>query len=143
MIGRDGSKVICAEWCGGGCTQNGYDQAMKLAKSVAQVLGPNWVPFINENLGWYPYAQTKCGRLRVAIDKRTLSGGARGLYYTAYLGENPPGAHWVESASNPRQAVLMVIDQAKERLERIGAMLRALPYVEAPPRSKSKRTRRG
>lgn len=47
------ATVYCAPACGGGCTLEAHDEAVKKAAALAKKLGPAWKPHVWENLGWH------------------------------------------------------------------------------------------
>lgn len=121
-------KIKCADWCGYGCTQEGYDQALRLAKGVAKKLGKGWNPRVNENLGWHPSVISACERVKVHFDVRNISG--RGFKYTAFLGvPGQGGGIWVESDGTPEGAVEAVIRSARASVRRHVAMVTNLPKI--------------
>lgn len=109
----------CADWCGGGCTQEEYDRAVLLADKLVEHLGEGWVPQITENLGWHARAVSASGTVKVCAR------GDRG--YVAYLGDaNFPGGRWVEYGDTPKGAVSAVMAQAKAEIDKLTGWLEGL-----------------
>ena len=50
-------KKKCAKWCGRGCTEREWKEAVKAGRALAKACGPGWKARIHENLGWHYSAQ--------------------------------------------------------------------------------------
>ncbi len=113
-------KKRCAKWCGRGCSKTEYDTAMRLAKRIARELGPDWKPVVAHNMGWYPRAASRCGRMNVSPS---------GSNYVAFLQDG----RWVEDGKTPTIAARKVIRTAKKYLATLTAMLKDLPTIVGAP----------
>ncbi len=60
--------------CGGGCTQEQYEAAMRGADTLISLLPPGWKESVHENLGWFYEAVSPCGRLSVSPRSPGLEG---------------------------------------------------------------------
>ncbi len=113
------SKKKCATWCGGGCTEEGYTEAMDYADWLVQRLGENWHPVVTENMGWYSKAISNNGTI-------TVYGNKYGREYTAYLNEpGHIGGRWVKSGATPKAAVRAVLKMAMQERDTINSIIEA------------------
>ena len=122
----------CEPRCGRGCTQAEYDRAVRLAADTAKVLGKGWTPHVDDNLGWYAWAVSPCGRIKVHASKSVMAVKGRirnqPRTYTAYLGRADfPGGKWAEHAFSPRAAVRKVIGVALQYVAADAALVKDLP----------------
>lgn len=112
--------IYCSPACGGGCTFAAYENAHKLANSLAKRLSSpraTWTTYVHENLGWHYSVISPCGRIMVSEDR----GSPR---YSALFGE--PFSHmgiWVARGRTAKAAVRNVIQVAERELEKIQAHL--------------------
>lgn len=120
---RSGKKY-CSPACGGGCTWDAYQRAQRDAQKLAEHLGPTWIPKVWENLGWHYKAVSSNGKLKVhpSIWQGKITG------YIAFLGEGEFGGRWVVDYEDPREAVRVVIQTAKDDiLGELAMLLEILP----------------
>jgi hypothetical protein len=106
----------CADWCGGGCTQEQYAQAVQAADKLVQQLGEGWRPEVYENLGWHFGAASPCDRVRVSVRK--------GDNYLALIGE--AGSHagqWAGVGDTAKAAVGAVLARTKAERDKLTAWL--------------------
>jgi len=113
------SRRMCASWCGRGCTKAEHDRALRLATACARKLGKGWRPRVHENLGWYGYTVSSCGRItvRVSSPRRNVQ------RFLAQLGDG----RWSSSGLNPGAAVDAVVSQARSEVSRLRELVENLP----------------
>jgi len=108
---RRGS-IYCSPACGGDCTFDAYQVALKNAAKLAECLGPDWRGDVWENLGWHYRALSACKRIKVNPNHW---GGKNPESYSAFLGAPDfPGGKWAVSGKTPEEAVKLVIAYAKK-----------------------------
>ncbi len=108
----------CATWCGRGCTEEEYQQAIRSSHALAKRMGKGWKPNVWENLGWHYAVVSPCRRLKVHPCGRS---------FTAYLGEpDCPGGRWAEHGSTPKAAVRNVLRVARREADVIAALVEGL-----------------
>jgi len=109
----------CAKWCGRGCTEQEYQQAVSAGAKLAARLGKGWKPVIWENLGWHYQAVSPCRRLKVHP--------SHGKGYIAFLGEADfPGGTWAEHGATPAAAVRAVVCLARRDVADITSLIGGL-----------------
>lgn len=59
------STKRCADWCGRGCTEEEYQEAVNAGEIMAGQLGEGWGVKIWENMGWHHSAVSLSGTLQV------------------------------------------------------------------------------
>lgn len=97
---RRSGDLYCAPACGGGCTWDEYQSAVKYAKDLVKTLGAGWKADVTENLGWHWGASR---------DGATISGYPKS-YMVIILGK------WVAHHRNPRKAFAAALVMAKAEL---------------------------
>jgi len=108
----------CAKWCGRGCTEQEYQQAVSGGTALARRLGKGWKSVVWENLGWHYQAVSPCRRLKVHPN---------GTGYTAFLGEaSSPGGTWAEHGRTPESAIRAVVRVAKREVVSIAELVEGL-----------------
>lgn len=117
-------NVYCSPACGGNCTWEKYQAAVKRGNVLAKLLGPGWKGEVWENLGWhykvtYPLPDG-------VIDVR--ENGYR-PHFTAYI--NSSDAQFVDSDNNIAAAVRRVVRTGNKRLQFVAGLLATASAVAA------------
>lgn len=113
----------CADWCGRGCTEEEYDQAVRAADRLVAQLGEGWKADVWENLGWHARAVSASGTVRVHI--------SRGGGYYAFFGEvKVPGGRWWADGDTPKAAVSAVVAKVEAERDKLTAWLDGLHVEE-------------
>ena len=114
---RDGD-TYCAPACGAGCTVDEYFDAKRDGANLAKRLGEGWRSEVKENLGWYYYAVSSCGRIKVSAVRD-------GNSFTAFLGEPGQGlgGRWACHAKTPEQAIQDVVAEGLAAFDEIADLL--------------------
>ncbi len=123
---RDGRRY-CAPACGRGCTEVEYERAKANAAKLAKALGAGWEPLVWENLGWHWGASAPHIRVLGFMFKSRAPNK-----YSAWLHMAPEGSggqQWTAESDDPCEAVRKVVSEARDDLDAIAAMLRAVDEV--------------
>lgn len=105
----------CASWCGGGCTQEQFDEATSTAWKLAVELGEGWTIRVWENLGWH-FSLISPSRTIKVSGARSRGG------YTALI--SPPGEVYGTTGLTgrgdaPRAAVENTVALTRERIAQL------------------------
>ncbi len=111
----------CADWCGYGCTQKMYDEALWTAQHTAKRLGDGWKAEVFENMGWHSKVVSENGRVSVSPPNAR----AQSKHYTAYFDK---GQHYSASGATPTAAVGAVLAQVRVDAEDMMQALEELDY---------------
>jgi hypothetical protein len=105
--------IKCAKWCGRGCTEEEYNEAVTAADTLVEHLGKGWQPRVHENMGWFFSAVSLSGTVKVHVNPAG---------YTAYLGEaGSPGGSFTARGDTPRGAVVAVVRKAKAYVDKVSS----------------------
>ncbi len=114
--------IKCAKWCGRGCTEEEYNDAVRRADQLVEHLGGmggRWVPRVMENMGWHSSVVSASGTVKVNV--HTYNGKSS---YTAFVGSaDTPGGQWAEHGDTPKGAVAAVIAKAKVNVKMVTSWL--------------------
>ena len=107
----------CADWCGGGCTQEQYDEAVHKGNRMAQELGEGWTLDVWENRGWH-YATVS--------PSQTIRVYPSGLSYIAFINafQQAGGqSKLVGHGDTPRQAVEDTVRLTRKEIGKLESWL--------------------
>jgi len=116
---RSLGNTYCSPACGFGCKRTDYDIVVLEAAALAERMGPEWMPRVWENLGWY-YEVTK----GVAVIHAHRYHGQI-LSYTAFFNTVP---QVVAHSREPEDALASVLKQSKAMEQEITKALSVLEY---------------
>ena len=109
----------CAEWCGSGCTQKMYDEALWTAENLVKRLGDGWKTRVWENSGWHSEALSANGMVTVHPPTKT----GRDTFSASF----DRGRYW-EYAATPKAAVAAVLAKVRAVADSLTKALEELDY---------------
>ena len=89
----NGIKVFCSPACGGKhntCTLASYKKALAHATEMAKALGKDWLPVVDENLGWFSRARHKSLNITVFPDGPKCYSCSFGIAELQFFGRRKP-----------------------------------------------------
>lgn len=117
-------ETYCSPACGYGCTYESYLEAHIKAERLARQCGPNWEPYIWENLGWHYSAHSKNNLVKV----HPYSGGAKG--YTVFFGwPDGPGGDFTAHGTGLKTTIRSGLETARETAKKANDLVRELETV--------------
>lgn len=114
------NEIMCADWCGFGCTKAAHDQAEAEAAALATLMGAGWEPRVWENAGWHYEVKKGLASITPDTDGKAIAGGWKVLGYRAYLDTAPQAR---ARATDPLDALGFAQQDARGAQQRIAAAL--------------------
>ena len=123
---RHRGDAYCSPACGGGCTQEAFQEATRLAAALAQRLGQGWEPNVWENLGWH-YSALVPGEARFEVHGSKRYGQKR-TTYMCFLGST----YVSKSRRTPEEAVRESLAMAAKDLAALQTLTRLAALKTGP-----------
>lgn len=110
-------SIRCSSWCGFGCTDAAYAQAVLEAEALAGRLGGGWRPVVWENAGWHYKAIRGVGEVSPHVRGSALHGGWEVVGYSAWLQSGV--SQVIAQGETPEEALDCMTREALARLGRV------------------------